>query len=54
MMVGTMAEGATSAHALPARSMCALGRRRNAVGIAREGQDGREGLGWETWAAVRA
>ena len=32
MMVGTMAEGATSAHALPARSRCALGRGRNAVG----------------------
>jgi hypothetical protein len=51
MMVGTMAEGATSAHALPARSRCALGRRRSAVGIDREGLDGREGLegrGWET------
>jgi hypothetical protein len=48
MMVGTMAEGATSAHALPARSRCALGRRRNAVGIDREGLDGREDLGWET------
>jgi hypothetical protein len=48
MMVGTMAEVATSAHALPDRSRCALGRRRNAVGIDREGLDGREGLGWET------
>jgi hypothetical protein len=48
MMVGTMAKGATSAHALPARSRCALGRRRNAVGIDREGLDGQEGLGWET------
>ena len=31
-----------------ARSKCALGRRRNAVGIDREGQDGREGQGWDT------
>jgi hypothetical protein len=42
MMVGTMAEGATSAHALPALSRCALGRGLNAVGIDREGP------GWET------
>jgi hypothetical protein len=48
MMVGMMAEGATPAHVFPARSRCALGRRRNAVGIDREGLDGREGLGWET------
>jgi hypothetical protein len=48
MMVGTMTEGATSAHTLPARSRWAFGRRRNAVGIDLEGVDGREGLGWET------
>ena len=46
MMIGTMAEGATSAHAVPA-ARGALGRRRNAMAIDWEGLDGRECLGPE-------
>jgi hypothetical protein len=51
----TMAEGATSADGLPPAQRCALGRRRNAVGIDREGLDGREGFwGGRPEAGLRA
>jgi hypothetical protein len=48
MMVGAMAEGATSAHALPARSKVRLRSPSKCSGDRPEGLDGREGLGWET------
>jgi hypothetical protein len=60
MTVGTMAEGATSAHALPpARGariveMRRRNDRREVPGgrEGRDGRDGREGRKWETWEST--
>ena len=54
MTVGTMAEGATSAHALPpARGARIVEmRRRNDRREVPGGRDGREGRRWETWEST--